>query len=131
MTQTLGLDHLGLTVADLEASCAFFVDAMGWQVFGGNPDYPSVYVTDGHVKFTLWQQKIAGSGFDRQANVGLHHVALKVADEVALNALFERVRTWPGVEVEFDPEFSGHGPKMHFMIREPGGTRLEVAYDPR
>ncbi len=131
MTQTLGLDHLGLTVADLDASRAFFVGALGWQVFGGNPDYPSVYVTDGHVKFTLWQQKTVGSAFDRKANVGLHHAALKVVDEATLNTLFERVRDWPGVVVEFAPEFSGKGPKTHFMIREPGGTRLEVAYDPR
>jgi hypothetical protein len=33
--------------------------------------------------------------------------------------------------VEFAPEFSGKGPKVHFMIREPGGNRLEFSWDPR
>ena len=129
--QTLGIDHLGLTVSDLDASRAFFTGALGWTEFGGNADYPSAYVTDGHAKITLWQQKKNGSAFDRRGNVGLHHTALKVPDEATLEAVFERVRDWPGVEVEYAPEFSGNGPKRHFMILEPGGTRLEVSYDPR
>ena len=49
----------------------------------------------------------------------------------ALLAVFEKIRDWPGVEVEFGPEMSGKGPKEHFMIKEPGGTRLEFSYDPR
>ncbi len=128
---TLGIDHLGLTVADLQASLEFFTRALGWEKFGGNPDYPSAYVTDGHAKLTLWQQKNRGSGFDRHTNVGLHHTALKLPDAAALQRLYERVKDWPGVEVEFAPELSGKGPKQHFMILEPGGTRLEFSYDPR
>ncbi len=130
--KTLGIDHLGLTVGDLDASVAFFVDGLGWEVFGGNPDYPAAYVTNGHAKLTLWQQ--TGSPkreFDRHAHIGLHHTALKVPDEAALNAVYERAKAHPGVEVEFAPEFSGKGPKVHFMVREPGGTRLEFSYDPR
>ena len=38
---------------------------------------------------------------------------------------------WPGVVIEFAPELSGAGPKWHSMIREPGGCRLEFAWDPR
>lgn len=127
---TLGIDHIGLTVADLGASRDFFVSCLGWTQFGGNDAYPSAYVTDGHAKLTLWQQR-GDTGFDRHETVGLHHAALKVADQATLDALFEQVRDWPGVEVEFAPEFSGKGPKVHCMIREPGGTRLELSYDPR
>lgn len=129
-TQTI--DHLGLTVRDLEASRAFFVDALGWEQFGGNPDYPAAYVTNGAAKLTLWQAKVDDPiNFDRQANIGLHHTALKVPTKQDLTALFETVSTWPGVKVEFAPEFSGNGPKEHFMVLEPGGTRLEFSYDPR
>ena len=127
-----GIDHLGLTVADLEASRAFFVEGLGWQVLGGNPDYPAVYIGNGHAKLTLWQQKGADQrGFDRHAHVGLHHVAFAVPDEAALTQLFDQIAAWPGVQVEFAPEPSGAGPKIHFMIREPGGTRIEFSYDPR
>jgi catechol 2,3-dioxygenase-like lactoylglutathione lyase family enzyme len=130
MSKTLGLDHLGLTVCDLNASVEFFTGALGWTQFGGNPDYPSAYITDGHAKLTLWQQR-GDVKFDRHANIGLHHTALKVESSDALNALFQTVRDWPGVTVEFGPEFSGKGPKEHCMLREPGGTRLELSYDPR
>ena len=129
--KTLGIDHFGLTVSDLHASLDFFVHALGWTQFGGNPGYPSAYVTDGVSTITLWQQTEQGAGFDRRANVGLHHFALKLASEAALHALFDTVKAYPGVMVEFAPEFSGKGPKVHCMIREPGGTRLELSYDPR
>ena len=135
MTQsalTNGIDHLGLTVADLAASSDFFIGCLGWTKFGGNPEYPSTYVTDGTSKLTLWQQSAATSGeFDRHANVGLHHTALRVSDHDALRSLFEKVKDWSGVVVEFAPELSGSGPKVHFMIHEPGGTRLEFSFDPR
>ena len=129
---TLEIDHLGLTVGDLDASKGFFIDCLGWEQFGSNPDYPAAYVTNGHAKLTLWQQRGATKqGFDRHSNVGLHHTALKVPDEDTLKAVFDAVKDWPGVVVEFAPEFSGKGPKVHFMIREPGETRLEFSYDPR
>lgn len=131
MSMTLGVDHLGLTVRDLEASRLFFTDCLGWEQFGGNPGYPAAYVTDGHAKLTLWQQLGDGADFDRRANIGLHHTALKVPDESTLKVLFEQVKDWSGVQVEFAPERSGKGPKVHFMILEPGGTRLEFSYDPR
>lgn len=127
-----GIDHLGLTVSDLEATRAFFVDGLGWDVLGGRPDYPSVFVGNGSAVLTLWQQKGDDlRGFDRHAQVGLHHVAFKVPSEEALNKLFEGIRDWPGLKVEFAPEPSGTGPKIHFMIREPGGNRVEFSYDPR
>ncbi len=130
--RTQGIDHLGLTVADLGASSAFFVDCLGWTKFGGNPDYPSAYVTDGTSKLTLWQQRgDEPNGFDRHANIGLHHTALRIAIRDQLLELFEDIRDWPGVQIEFAPELSGKGPKEHFMIREPGGTRLEFSFDPR
>jgi catechol 2,3-dioxygenase-like lactoylglutathione lyase family enzyme len=132
MSLVEGIDHLGLTVSDIAASKTFFVEALGFEVIGGNPDYPAVYVGNGQAKLTLWQQKGPDQrGFDRHAHVGLHHVAFKVPDEAALQAAFDTVCEWPGVEVEFGPELSGQGPKVHFMIREPGGVRVEVSYDPR
>lgn len=130
---TIGIDHIGLTVANLEASKLFFTDCLGWRVFGSNPVYPAAYVTDGVSKITLWQVSDlrAFKSFDRKNNVGLHHLALKVPDRVALDTLFERVRSYPGVQVEFPPELSGTGPKWHAMVLEPGGTRLELSFDPR
>ncbi|MCJ8322354.1 MAG: VOC family protein [Rhizobiales bacterium] len=129
---TLGIDHLGLSVRDLAQSVDFFVNCLGWQEFGGNSNYPSIYVTDGISKLTLWQTKSnTPKQFDRHQNVGLHHVALKLATEADLNIVYDRLKNWPRVKVEFAPELSGQGPKIHFMINEPSGNRIEFSFDPR
>lgn len=129
---TTGIDHLGLTVSDLELTRHFFVDCLGWKVVGGNPAYPAVFVADGYNRLTLWQvDKSDGYvAFDRRKNVGLHHVALKVADVATLETLYARVSKWPGVVVEFAPEPAGSSPRIHCMVREPSGVRVEFIYTP-
>ena len=130
---TLGFDHVGLTVKDLDAARSFFVDCLGWKIVGGRPEYPSVYVSDGSAMLTLWRVEDPATcvEFNRRTNVGLHHLALRVPSREALDELYSRVASWPGVAIEFAPQPSGAGPKIHTMLREPGGNRLELVWDPR
>jgi catechol 2,3-dioxygenase-like lactoylglutathione lyase family enzyme len=127
---TNGVHHLGLAVPDLEAAQRFFCEVLNWDVVGGRPDYPSIFVSDGRIVLTLWrladpQNAVA---FDRRANVGLHHLALAVADEAALATVYDRVRDHPGVTVEFPPEPSRPGSvARHFICAMPGGIRIEFA----
>ena len=132
-TGTYGVDHVGLSVRDLASTREFFCDCLGWRIVGERPDYPAAFVSDGHGVLTLWQVQSPGDAipFDRRANVGLHHLALAVIDQASLETLYKRVSSWPGVVVEFGPEPSGAGPKIHFMVREPSGVRIEFAFDPR
>jgi hypothetical protein len=89
-------------------------------------------MTDVSAKLTLWERKAgAFKEFNRHTNIGLHHLRLKVTSSEELNTVFKAVQNWPGVKIEFAPEFSGKGPKEDFMVYEPGGTQLEVAFDPR
>ena len=53
------------------------------------------------------------------------------SDRAGLDALYERVAGWPGVIAEFAPQLSGNGPKIHFIVREPSGIRIEFVVDPR
>ena len=130
---TRGVDHVGLSVRDLASTRRFFCDCLGWRVVGEREDYPAAFVSDGHDVVTLWQVESPSTAapFDRRANVGLHHLALAVVDRTGLETLYERVSSWPGVVVEFAPELSGAGPKVHFIVREPSGVRIEFAFDPR
>jgi catechol 2,3-dioxygenase-like lactoylglutathione lyase family enzyme len=130
---TCGVDHVGLSVRDLASTRRFFCDCLGWRVVGERADYPAAFVSDGQDVVTLWQVESPCTAipFDRRANVGLHHLALAVADRAGLEALFRRVSGWPGVVVEFSPELSGAGPKVHFIVREPSGARVEFVFDPR
>ncbi|MGF6768022.1 catechol 2,3-dioxygenase-like lactoylglutathione lyase family enzyme [Paraburkholderia sp. GAS199] len=129
---TRGIDHVGLSVLDLNVTRDFFVECLGWKQVGGKPDYPAAFVSDGHVLLTLWQVEKPDDavGFDRKRNVGLHHLALRAANEEAFAEIFARVSAWPGVRVEFAPELLGAGPKRHTMIYEPGGVRIEFDLQP-
>lgn len=125
---TLGVHHIGLAVPDLAAAVAFFTQALGFREAGGRPDYPSVFVSDGTTLVTLWQADAGARGFDRRANAGLHHLALKVADAAALEQVRARVVAHPGVVAEFDPQPIALGAAMqHFICAMPGGLRIEFA----
>ncbi len=53
--RTRGVHHVGLTVPDLAAAKAFFVDALGFEQVGEVADYPAVFLNDGSAMITLWQ----------------------------------------------------------------------------
>jgi len=129
---TLGMNHVGLTVTDLDKSVAFFTETLDWDEVGGYPDYPSRFVTDGKMFLTLWQATDPDNAiaFDRKNNVGLHHLAFTVKSLEALDVLHARFVATDGVVIEFSPEPNGGGPTIHMMIREPSGNRLEFAYNP-
>lgn len=130
MPETEGLNHLGLAVDDLEATTGFFTECLGWQESGRDESYPRTAVSDGSIRLTLWQvdKSLAVEPFHRRKNVGLHHLAITVPTEIALNDLSERVASWKGVEVEFMPELVGKGPRKHMMFNEPSGIRLEFIW---
>lgn len=131
MVPTQGIHHLGLTVNRLAASAAFFTDTLGWQEVRRVPEYPAVFVSDGVVMVTLWQARDVDSAlaFDQQRQVGLHHVAFRVASRDALEAVFARVQT-AGTRIEFAPEPLRDGPVMHMMCYEPSGIRVEFIWVP-
>lgn len=123
---TRGINHLGLTVPELAVTADFFQRVLGFSKVGEKPDYPAVFVSDGHTMITLWQAKAETPvGFNRQQNIGLHHVALAVADTAALDALYERLLQQDNVTVEFAPEALGEAPFRHMMCLIPGGIRTE------
>ncbi len=129
MAQTKGLNHLGLTVRDLNQTTAFFEQALGWRVLARDDSYPRTTVTDGSLRLTLWQVQVNDPApFDRKAVLGLHHLALEVESEAVLQALAVKLVDWPGVVVEFAPELMGQGPRMHMMFAEPGGLRIELLW---
>ncbi|HBH89793.1 VOC family protein [Ponticaulis sp.] len=128
MSTTLGVHHVGLSVPDLKAATGFFVEALGFEEVGGKPDYPSVFVSDGTTMLTLWQiaEPNTAMQFDRKTNIGLHHLALKVADKYHLTALHSQLAERDDVSIEFAPEPIVSGAAInHFICAMPGGIRIE------
>lgn len=125
---TAGIHHIGLTVSKLEKSAQFFTSILGWKEVRRNDEYPAIFVSDGTIMLTLWATKEQPSvGFDKNRNVGLHHVALRVASESDLHAVHERLMSH-GVPIEFAPELLRQGPAKHMMCYDPSGIRVEFIW---
>jgi len=124
---TKGVHHVGLTVPDVEQTAQFFTNVLNMNEVGRRPEYPAVFVSDGAVMITLWQAEnpATAAAFDRRANIGLHHLALAVADSGQLDGLHGRLGAMEDVEIEFAPEALGSIPFRHMMCRIPGGVRIE------
>ncbi len=130
MTVTKGMNHLGLAVKDLKQTTSFFVDQLGWTESGYDASYPRTSISDGVVRLTLWQidHSLENQDFERRKNVGLHHLALEVESEQVLNQICDKLKLQPEVEIEFEPELVGNGPRKHMMCYEPGGIRVEFIW---
>jgi catechol 2,3-dioxygenase-like lactoylglutathione lyase family enzyme len=127
---TRGVHHVGLTVPDLDQARDFFCGLLGFKEVGGVESYPSIFVSDGTVLLTLWRaaDPLTARAFDRRANIGLHHLSLAVADDAALDVVWQRVRTHREVIIDAPPGPIGPGSATrHFLIFIPGGIRLEFA----
>lgn len=124
---TQGVHHVGITVPNLEETNVFFVETLGFNQIGEVPDYPATFLSDGTIMITLWQAEDAANAtpFDRKNVIGLHHLALIVADQEALDAMHDRLQNVEGTSIEFAPEPLGDSPTRHMMCIIPGGIRVE------
>lgn len=123
---TKGLHHLGFSVSDLTLAKDFFVNALGFGLLNEDPGYPSAFVSDSVNMITLWQASPNARPFDRHNQTGLHHAAFAIENTAQLNALQTKLKQWPNVV--FDSEISSVHPgsaAQHFLIRMPGGPRIE------
>lgn len=122
---TKGIHHFGLTVFDLEKTTDFFTRLLGWNEVKRDPSYPAVFVSDGTIMITLWALKLDDvNRFDKNRNVGLHHLALEIESMAALTALYEKLNA-EDLEIEFSPESLRESSTTHMMVFEPGGIRIE------
>ena len=128
---TKGVHHIGLTVTQLEESAAFFISLLGWEEVKRDNEYPAIFVSDGNIMVTLWQNKATpATSFDKNRNVGLHHVAFMVATETELTELHDKLFKH-NVHIEFAPELLRQGPAKHMMCYEPSGIRVEFIWPGR
>jgi catechol 2,3-dioxygenase-like lactoylglutathione lyase family enzyme len=126
--KTKGVHHVGLTVRNLDAARHFFVNTLGYEQVGEIDEYPAVFLSDGSTMITLWQVEdpTKAVSFDRKSVIGLHHLALSVDGDAALDVLCEHLKANGDVEIEFEPEELLGGPTRHMICSIPGGDiRIE------
>ncbi|MDH5612504.1 MAG: VOC family protein [Gammaproteobacteria bacterium] len=125
---TKGLHHIGLTVSNLEESAVFFTAFLGWKEVRRDEEYPAIFVSDGSIMLTLWATKEEPvNSFNKNSNVGLHHIAFHVDNENDLNTIHKKLVD-NGIKIEFSPELLRQGPAKHMMCYEPSGIRVEFIW---
>lgn len=125
---TKGSHHIGLTVSKLKESAEFFTSLLGWKEVLKNDDYPAIFVSDGNIMVTLWAIKEEPlNEFNKNRNIGLHHVAFLVENEADLDSVHTTLKN-NGITIEFSPEPLGQGPAKHMMCYDPSGIRVELIW---
>ncbi|WP_017908687.1 VOC family protein [Xanthomonas sp. SHU 199] len=118
------LDHLVLTVADIDATCAFYAQVLGMRV---------VTFGEGRKALAFGQQKINlhrhGHAFDPKAQVptpGSADLCFLTATPLAQVA--EELRA-AAVRIEDGPvqRTGARGPILSLYFRDPDGNLIEVA----
>lgn len=145
-----GCEHIGLTVADVERSAAFYEENLGFKrIARSSRSEPYVQRVVGHhpdVTLEIWMLEIPGStvqlelleyqGIEQREvdpanrNVGTAHFCVWVDD---LEAIYERLKA-NGVDFVSEVQHSDSGRikggKVVYML-DPDGIRVELIELPR
>jgi glyoxylase I family protein len=127
--ETSGLDHINLSVTDLDRSRRFYRDVLGLAVQEA-PDFlgGAFYFNVGEVE--LWfvrHDRTPDTDRFSEFRVGLDHLSFRAPDEAALHDLVNRLRA-AAVEttgVKTDPASS----KRYVVFRDPDNIQLEYWLD--
>jgi catechol 2,3-dioxygenase-like lactoylglutathione lyase family enzyme len=116
------LEHVNLTVADLDRSIAFYCDLLGFHVRwrGKTTDgTDAAHVGDDRCYLALFQARQSGSPDSDYERVGINHFGFVVDDlDLARSRL-----TDAGVKPHFEPSYEpGH--RLYFF--DPDGIEVEL-----
>ena len=128
-----GIDHIGLTVADVDRSAHWYEDVLGFTTVGRHQEVgegglrkmvfmtcPGLATAFGFVS----HQSSAGAAFDETV-AGLDHLPFRLADIEALDDWVERLQHW---KVEYSqPADSALRPGAKVLVfRDPANIQLEL-----
>lgn len=131
--EVLGLEHIDLTVNDLERSAAFYetvLTALGFRRFS----HPSEMISwsNGKLSITLRpsSSQARDTAFDRY-RVGLHHLAFKARSRSEIDALHDLL-VREGLPVLDPPaEYPQYGAAYYAVFfADPDGIKLEYVHFP-
>jgi glyoxylase I family protein len=132
--ETPGVDHINLTVADLERSRHFYADLLGFELEQIPLDYPnsfaagSYYFMVGSVEIVLITHPSTSSvGRFDETRPGLDHLSFKAPNKAALDALVKTLNE-AGVENSGVQVYAPNG-KRYVVFRDPDNIQLEYWLD--
>jgi len=132
--KTSGLDHIDITVSDLERSRKFYADVLQFDVTIYPEDYPNpvfagsfFFVVGGvEIGFLKHPETPPGDRFS-EMRVGLDHLSFRAPDEASLHEFADRL-IQAGVETKGVETFRPNG-KKYVSFRDPDNIQLEYWLD--
>jgi catechol 2,3-dioxygenase-like lactoylglutathione lyase family enzyme len=129
------IHHFGLTVRDVDASTAWYVDVLGFQRVGeftsaGGARHKVFLRHDGLRARLGLTQHVGGSQdlFD-ETHVGLDHLAFTVTDRAELDVWATKLAGIGVVHSSVAPANSISGAFV-LVLRDPDNIQLELFFDP-
>ncbi len=121
---TPGVNHIILTVSDLDKAKAFYGDLLGFKVDDTYKEYNILSFPCGGLAFWLIKHD-ATPAADRfsEFRLGLDHVAFTAPSEAALRALADKLIA-AGVDTKGVETFAPSG-NLYMAFRDPDNIQLE------
>ncbi len=119
--ETLGIRHIALKVADLEAAENFYAKILGYKV-EWRPDADNVYLTLGQDNLALHRDKAISPG----GNLDHFGIMLKRADDVDAWAAHLKAH---GVKLSKEPKTHRDGARS-FYTSDPEGNTIQFIHHP-
>jgi catechol-2,3-dioxygenase len=122
--------HCLIKVRDVERSCKFFVDVLGFQLMEQDPDHGGVFLSlpgDGHTidLSPVGNPETATPPVGQQDGVGVLHIAFKVASYEALHDAYDTLKA-NNVEIM---RMTDHVSQRSMYFSDPDGNTLEIYYE--
>jgi glyoxylase I family protein len=132
--KTSGLDHIDLTVSNLEQSRQFYGELLGFEIQTFPDDYPNnlfagtffIVVGGVEIGFMVHAGTPQGDRF-AETRIGLDHLSFKAPDEAALHALAEKLIA-AGVPTQGVETYAASN-KKYVAFRDPDNIQLEYWLD--
>jgi glyoxylase I family protein len=123
MTPTvLGISHMSLSVADMDAAARFWTDVMGFETFVENPRFRFFIHRGAHLAVLVSDHESAVTGPFDELRVGLDHLAFAVPDVERLRCWEQRLITLGVPNSGITETDGGH----HLNLRAPDNVPLEL-----
>lgn len=135
------IDHIDLTVRDLEREEAFYdalLPLLGFDLAnkgkGEEPDFEYRAVDYSHKAFSLTlvcpRPDFAAETVCRRRPGSLHHLAFGAGSREEVDQLYAQVKEIPGVTIVESPKFwADYAPDYYaFFFKDPDGIKLEIVH---
>jgi glyoxylase I family protein len=118
----LGISHVSLSVADMDAAARFWTGVMGFEAFAEDPRFRFFIHRGAHLAVLVSDHESAVTGPFDELRTGLDHLAFAVPDIASLRSWEQRLSTLGVPNSGIAETDGGH----HLNLRAPGDLPLEL-----